>query len=219
MSTPLPAGIPIADAAERLGVTVELLRKRAQRGTMPGYKVDGRWFVVPDGTASGGTDDRPGQDVRDTPPGPGQGSSPPSPRTVAPAAIAQLEAIRDEWLQPLVDRIGLLEREIGRTEEQRDVATRERNELRAAARDRAGLEERLRVITDQRNEALAEVQLLRGIRETEHADDDTDRFAVQSATGPHSASPAAPGATEAAARGENPESWLLLAWRRLRGRS
>jgi predicted nuclease with TOPRIM domain len=48
------------------------------------------------------------------------------------AARAQLEAIRDEWLRPLVDRIGELERENGRLGERLDTTARERYELRTA---------------------------------------------------------------------------------------
>ncbi len=39
-------GIAIREAAQRLGVSVESLRKRAQRGTITAYKTDGGWFVV-----------------------------------------------------------------------------------------------------------------------------------------------------------------------------
>ncbi len=39
-------GIPIREAAQRLGITVESLRKRAQRGTITAYKVDGEWFIA-----------------------------------------------------------------------------------------------------------------------------------------------------------------------------
>jgi excisionase family DNA binding protein len=55
-------------------------------------------------------------------------------RTVAvpPGAAAQLEAIRDEWLQPLVTRIEELSRENGRLESERDRARREGDDLRAA---------------------------------------------------------------------------------------
>jgi hypothetical protein len=47
------------------------------------------------------------------------------------SATAQMEAIRDQWLMPLVDRIGELEREHGRLETERDQAVRERDALRA----------------------------------------------------------------------------------------
>jgi len=130
MSESIPqAGVPITEAAEQIGVTVELLRKRAQRGTIPAYKVDGRWFVVLDATAPIVQDIPAGQPVQDTTGSPGQDKPPP--RAVSPAAMTQLEAIRDEWLQPLIDQIRMLEHDRGRREEQRDQAIRERDELRA----------------------------------------------------------------------------------------
>jgi len=39
---------------------------------------------------------------------------------VSPAARSQLEAIRDEWLQPLVNQLREAERSIGRLEQERD---------------------------------------------------------------------------------------------------
>lgn len=39
-------GIELSEAAELLGVSSEALRKRIQRGTVQGYKVDGRWYAV-----------------------------------------------------------------------------------------------------------------------------------------------------------------------------
>ena len=76
----LPTGaIPIAEAAERLGVSVELLRKRAQRNRMPAYKVDGKWYVVLDVDQDGVQDIRPraedivaSRSVQDGTSGPGQ---------------------------------------------------------------------------------------------------------------------------------------------------
>ena len=56
------------------------------------------------------------------------------------AARAQLEAIRDEWLRPLVERSEALARELGRAEAERDAAIRERDDLALqlrAARDAA----------------------------------------------------------------------------------
>jgi DNA-binding transcriptional MerR regulator len=49
----------------------------------------------------------------------------------SPAAVAQLEAIRDEWLRPLVDRIEVLSKEVGRLEAERDAlwSTVERLEM------------------------------------------------------------------------------------------
>ncbi len=42
----LPLGIPLAEAAVQLGLSIEATRKRAQRGTLTGYKFDGAWYVV-----------------------------------------------------------------------------------------------------------------------------------------------------------------------------
>lgn len=40
--------LPIADAAQRLGLTTEAIRKRLARGTLHGEKRGGQWFVVVD---------------------------------------------------------------------------------------------------------------------------------------------------------------------------
>ena len=48
-------GVPIAEAAARPGISSEAARKRVQRGTLPGRKVAGAWYVdavaVPDAPA------------------------------------------------------------------------------------------------------------------------------------------------------------------------
>jgi excisionase family DNA binding protein len=49
------------------------------------------------------------------------------------SATAQMEAIRDEWLRPLIDRIEELSRETGRLEQERDDLRRELAELRGQA--------------------------------------------------------------------------------------
>ena len=53
------------------------------------------------------------------------------PAAVSPAARSQLEAVRDEWLQPLIDQLREAERTIGRLEAERDQAAQERDALRA----------------------------------------------------------------------------------------
>jgi hypothetical protein len=39
-------GTPLVDAATLLGTTPAALRKRLQRGSVPGYKREGQWFVL-----------------------------------------------------------------------------------------------------------------------------------------------------------------------------
>ena len=74
--------IPLAVAAERLGVSAEALRKRIARGTLSGRKHGVHWFVtVPTGPA-GQTDVRPASGQQDA-------SSGPDPRD---ALIEQLRA-------------------------------------------------------------------------------------------------------------------------------
>jgi hypothetical protein len=65
---------------------------------------------------------------------------------VAPAALAQLDAIRDQWLQPLVDQLKDQAEEIGRLKAERDAAAKAADALR---------EENafLRAVHDQRREA------------------------------------------------------------------
>jgi len=42
-------GLPIGEAAQRLGLNVDAVRKRIKRGTLNAYKEDERWYVVLDG--------------------------------------------------------------------------------------------------------------------------------------------------------------------------
>ncbi len=41
-------GTPLVDAARILGTTPAALRKRLQRGSVPGYKREGQWYVLVD---------------------------------------------------------------------------------------------------------------------------------------------------------------------------
>jgi len=90
----------------------------------------------------------------------------PEERSVMSAATArdQLEAIRDEWLAPLIDRIGELEREAGRltaerehAQRQAEIATLEREAVKAerdallAAQD--ALRSRLSALEEERAES------------------------------------------------------------------
>ncbi len=49
----LPIGIPLAEAAAQLGLSIEATRKRAQRGSLSGYKFAGAWYVVLPGVQDG----------------------------------------------------------------------------------------------------------------------------------------------------------------------
>ncbi len=46
VQTPVPTTVPIAEAAARLGVSVDAVRKRIQRGKLTGHKTDSGWTVV-----------------------------------------------------------------------------------------------------------------------------------------------------------------------------
>src|SRR5690242_6968830 len=41
-----PTLVPIPEAAARLGVSTDAIRMRLKRGTLAGWKLDGRWGVV-----------------------------------------------------------------------------------------------------------------------------------------------------------------------------
>jgi len=69
---------------------------------------------------------------------------------VSPSARSQLETIRDEWLQPLIDQIGALQFDNGRLTAERDaaartqaVAERERLEAEQTRRDDASQADQL----------------------------------------------------------------------------
>ena len=198
----LPTGaIPIADAAARLGVSVELLRKRAQRNTMPAYKVDGKWYVVLDVDQDGVQDIPPraedvvaSRTVQDGTSGPGQdGNRGAASWGVSPAARSQLEAIRDEWLAPLVAQIREQAEEVGRLRAEREAVAAERDRLRREREDDRRLAGQLvDLLQAERDELRAEVGRLR-------AGEDAPRT-----------QPGAPGATVPAAPAFRPS---VAAWR------
>lgn len=166
-----PGGVPLHEAAELLGVTVELLRKRAQRKTIPAYKADGRWYVVLDGirdvqdtTLPGPVLDRTIRPVQDDPSH--------APLVVSSAARSQLEAIRDEWLRPLVDRIGELEREAGQLQERVCGVEREREAFQA-----------------ERDAALAEVERLKAAQDALSGAQEPQHGAPPANTAPDTPSP------------------------------
>ncbi len=120
--------VPIAVAARILGVSENAIRQRIKRGTVDAVKVDGTWQVTlsePHRPPADYQSDQENLITADHQPAP-----------VNPAAIAQLEAIRETWLQPLVDQVERLGKEAGQLRAERDAAE-------ARARD---LEQRLTVL-------------------------------------------------------------------------
>jgi excisionase family DNA binding protein len=125
--------LSVADAAQLLGVSPGAIRKRIERGQLPARKVAGQWRVILDATGATGHDatdttsatrldattrhDR--DDKRDSMP------APPA------SAREQLEAIRDEWLAPLVAQISEQAEMIGQLRERAGRLQAERDELRA----------------------------------------------------------------------------------------
>ncbi len=129
----------VSEAARLLGISEGAVRKRIERGQLRAAKFKNQWQITI------GTDDlaetalrdatrrdETGHDTTDTTDATRQDETDRTSSTVAPAAVAQLEAIRDQWLQPLVDRIGALEREAGRLQAERDAALAEVERLKAA---------------------------------------------------------------------------------------
>jgi len=142
------SGIRVDHYAAMHGEQVGTVRKRIQRGQLTGYKgTDHRWYVLPDDATDATRDkthDATGQDrTRD------MRQESVASVAVNPNARAQLEAIRDEWLQPLVETIARQAEQIGRLQAERDGATsqllakdetiaelRRRAEVAEAERDR-----------------------------------------------------------------------------------
>ena len=117
--------VDVATAARALGVSAGAVRKRLERGHLTGHKEAGQWRVVltaDDATRHDATNatrqDRTRHDATGG--------------AVTPAARSQLDAVRDEWLQPLVDQLRALERDYGRVEQERDQLRAEVERLSAA---------------------------------------------------------------------------------------
>ncbi len=125
--------LTIGQAARTLGVSENAVRQRIKRRSLPAAKVEGVWRVwLPDQEERPGGDHQPDHS-RDHE-GDHQGDQEATTASVAvsPAARAQLEAVRDEWLQPLVDQLRSAERTIGRLEAERDALAVEVERLKAA---------------------------------------------------------------------------------------
>lgn len=120
--------VDVVEAAKVLGMSPSAVRRRIRRGELPAHKVNGKWRVVMDSEVvtedvDGGAADAEHDLVQ------------------IEAARRQLEAIRDEWLQPFVlqishqsERIGRLSERLREVERERDQLREERNLLRARLR-------------------------------------------------------------------------------------
>ena len=127
------------DAARLADVSVRTIRRWIQHGHLPYVETDRGKFVSPADIpearkrASRGHDRGHGRNISGHDRGHDNMATATDTAMTAPAlssATAQMEAIRDQWLMPLVDRIGELERENGRLETERDQVMRERDALR-----------------------------------------------------------------------------------------
>ncbi len=120
-----PEGLTVADAAARLSVTPDAIRRRLHRGTLAGAKtVDGEWRVwLPDGEAGAPPGPPPGQ-----PPGERQDTArtPPVSQEIAPhpAMEALLEGQRQE-ITYLREQLAERSRELAAERERFDVLHRE----------------------------------------------------------------------------------------------
>jgi hypothetical protein len=110
----------VREAAIRLGLSEAAVRQRIRRHTLVAERSDGIVYVVlADDTPDKTPDNTPFETVSDTPDS-----------TAIMTATQQLEAIRDEWLAPLVAQIAEQAETIGRITAERDQAQRERDDER-----------------------------------------------------------------------------------------
>ena len=127
----------VKDAARRMGLSDNAVRLRIKRGTLPAEKIGDNWFVAV------GDDQRPTTDQR---PVISQTTTTDQSRptttdrlvddqslVVAERIRVELETIREEWLQPLIDQIRELEHDRGRLESEHDRANQDAEDLRQRA--------------------------------------------------------------------------------------
>ena len=120
-----PGGLTVAEAAARLAVTPDAIRRRLHRGTLAGAKtVEGEWRVwLPDGEAGGAPASPPGRppvDRQDT------ARTPPVPQETTPhsAIEARLESQQTE-ITYLREQLAERSRELAAERERFDVLHRE----------------------------------------------------------------------------------------------
>jgi len=126
----------VAQAAALLGISEGAVRKRLERGQLGGRKVVGQWQVILGESHTTGHDTTTTTDATRHDQAPSRATrldatrhdDATTPAPVNAAARSQLEAIRDEWLAPLITTIQQQAETIGRVTAERDAALRERAE-------------------------------------------------------------------------------------------
>jgi hypothetical protein len=126
-----PNGVPLREAAARLGLSVDAVRMRIKRKTIHAYKVSDRWYVVlPEQTehptrtpytepTSEHDHERIGELFTEH-------------RSVATEqARLYLDELRDVWLQPLINQLRDQAEELGHVKAERDQLKTELEGLRA----------------------------------------------------------------------------------------
>jgi len=182
MATDTAKLVTAEEAGRLVGVSARTIRRWIQRGILQAVATDDGQRVVPADlptakSAAGGhghghgrghrravvdtvTDTDMDMDMDTT-------VSVSTPATVSPAAVAQLEAIRDQWLRPLMDRNEDLARENGRLAAERDAAARERDRAQEQLdADRSLADQLVDLLQAERDAALAEVARLSEIPST-----------------------------------------------------
>ena len=137
------AGPTIGEAARLLGVSENAVRQRIKRRSVAAAKVDGVWRVALDreidqehgDQAARAADRQADQEGRPPPDRSGDHQTTTAAPAVAPAARAQLAAIVEEMIGPLVarheERVADLARSLGRAEAERAGLRAEVERLRA----------------------------------------------------------------------------------------
>jgi len=175
MDTTAVTVVTVDEAADLAGVSARTIRRWIQRGILPSHTSGDRGKLVAPGdlrharqTARGGHGHGHGQEhghdrrvhdrgsdhadmVMDT-------DTPVPPVSVSPSARSQLESIRDEWLQPLIDQIAEKSELIGALRTERNLATAARDAAERARLDEAGQADQLvNLLEDQIRELEAQL--------------------------------------------------------------
>jgi len=190
MADAMPDTVSIGEAADLVGVHRNTVRNRIKAGRYRAHKVvtaQGETYVIEraslDITPTNAAHTPSQPGVRHNPPNPSQAGA-----IVDEGQQAQQLAIVQQLLAPFIAELGATKVELGRTVE------------------------RLMAVERERDDAIAEVEVL---REIQQSSDET-------ATMPYSASPEAPGREEPPAMTPNTlhePSVVTAWWRRLVGRS